>query len=796
MAVDLENPPFVGRLETIAALRRRYEDARAGNGGVTLLVGDTGVGKSTLVAELGREMRSRGIRVLEGRAVAADAPPPFQLLRGALESARQPASEGPDPGEALPADVLIGFAPSLDEAARTPVRVEERILRALDEPGEPPEGRREALWEGLAQQFRGFLRQGPTALLLEDVHRADNPSVDAVEFLAKQLGDHPFWILATTRPLSELSPARRGRLEAFEQATEARRLVLRPLTSEEVAEFLRAREPAREFTDEEVARRHSETGGNPLLLLQLDRRLPRLAEGAGAPDAGTATPVGEEEERVLAVASVVGPEVPFPLLLRASGEDEERLAEIVDRLVGRGLLLERPGERLLFASDRVRAELYGQLTETRRRLLHRRVGEALEATGIADAATIYALAHHFALGKADDRALRYHRAAAAIAAAAHSPEEACAHLERALESHRRAAPDDWSGETDLVLELAQQIDFAGRLQDAETLLRHHLERPELAARVPVPLWALAQTFLARVRADRGDWKDTEERTARLLATAGLDDHPLVLVALRHLRGEALFYHARYAEALAELDEELRLARATGSEHAAAVAQARRASVLRMVGRVEEALTEARAAAAALAQLGDPRAASHAHLFVGVVITGLPSPPSHVEEALGEFREATRLGEAAHDPRRIGWALFNAADVLREAGRLDEAAESNARARETLEHIGDRFGLVQALIVAGKIALDRREFDRAESELLDAYRIVRELRAPADEVDVVLRLAQLSEARGDRSSARRRIDELERQNLVALRPDLAEEFARLRTSVAPPVRDPEHAEHPP
>ena len=783
MAAELGPPSFVGRLETVEALRRSYEDARAGSGGVTLLVGDTGVGKSALVGELVREIGSRGARVLVGRAVAADAPPPFQILREALERTREAgARTEAGPAGNLSAPVLIGFAPGLEAIARGPVRVEERILAALGEPDEPAEGRREAIYEGLARQFREFLRQGPTVLVLDDLHRADDPSLDAVEFLARQLANLPFWILATSRPPAELTPSRRGRLEEFERATEARRLVLKPLTSGEVAEFLRAREPHREFTAEEVARRYSETGGNPLLLLQIDRRWPRSAAGDGAPaeEPGAASPVGDEEERVLAVASVVGPEVPFDLLLRASGEDEERLAEIVDRLVGRGLLLERPGERLLFASDRVRSELYGALTETRRRLLHRRVGAALEATGTADAATIYALARHFHLGRIDESALRYNRAAAGIAAAAHAPEDARLHLERALESFRRLSPDDWAGETDLVLELAEQADFAGAFRDAEAILKRHLGRPGIGARVPAAQRALVETFLARVQTDLGDWKGAEEVTGRLLATEGLGENPLVLIAVRHLRGESLFYLGRYAEALREHDAELALARATGNARAAALGQTRRASVLRMLGRLDEALVEGRAAAVALAKLGDLRGASHAHLFVGVLLTGLG--PASVESSLAEFAEATRLGEEAHDPRRVGWALFNAADVLREAGRLDEAASTNARARETLERIGDRFGLVQSLIVAGKLRLDRKEFDRAEADLLDAYRIVREIRAPADEVDVVLRLAQLSFARGDLASARRRVDELQRQNLVALRPDVAGEFERLVRSL--------------
>jgi ATP/maltotriose-dependent transcriptional regulator MalT len=101
----------------------------------------------------------------------------------------------------------------------------------------------------------------------------------------------------------------------------------------------------------------------------------------------------------------------------------------------------------------------------------------------------------------------------------------------------------------------------------------------------------------------------------------------------------------------------------------------------------------------------------------------------------------------------------------------------------LERIGDRFGVVQSMIVSGKIALDRGEYDRAEADLLEAYRVVRELKAPADEVDVVLRLAQLSYARGDRASARRRVAELDRQHLTTLRPDVAADFERLKKALA-------------
>jgi tetratricopeptide (TPR) repeat protein len=795
MAAEAGNGrPFVGRLEAVEALHRRFEDARAGHGGVTLLVGETGVGKSILVDQLVKDIRVRGVRVLEGRAAAVDAPPPFALIRSALESGRSYGDGGTPvvPNAPGPEGFLIGFAPRLDDGAlASPVEVEERLLEALGEADERGDAIRDPLWTGIAEQFLAFTRRGPTVLVLEDLHRADEPSLEAIEQLARQLQNRPLWILATVRPFPTQPEARRARLEELEATTHAGRIVLRALTSSEVADFLRGREPDRQFSAEEVARRHSETGGNPMLLEQLERRLlgPRDSLPGGAPEhtRGTGAPplstLAEDERRAISVASVLGPEFPFALLLRASGEEEERLTEALDRLVGRGLLVERPGELLAFPDDRLRADVYDHLTESRRRLLHRHAAEALEGAGAADLSTIYSLARHYYLGRVDAKSMRYNLEAAEIAVRSFSPEVAREHFERALESQRHLSPDDWDGETEIVIELARQIDHLGELKQAETLLREHRARRGLRRRLSPHVLALLDLYLARILTDQGEWREAEKTARTVLDSVDLAAHPRTQMNGRRLLGEALYYMGRYEESLREDDELLRLAESAGDERTAAAARTWRANSLAMMGRSEQAFTEAREAAQTLERLGDAREAAHAHLFLGVLIAGLGGPTPRYDESIAEFQEAIRLAEKAHDVRRVGWSLFNVADILREAGRLDEAAERNQRSREILERIGDRFGLVQSLIIQGKIGLDRGEYDRAEADLLDAYRLVRELKAPADEVDVVLRLAQLSYARGDRASARRRVHELERQNLPSLRPDIALDFERLKSAVA-------------
>ncbi len=803
MAAEAGNGrPFVGRTEAVDALYRRFEDARAGSGGVTLLVGATGVGKSTLVAELVRNMRARGTQVLVGQAPPLDDPPPFTLLRSALESVREVAEPdvGIVPGGRGAENFLIGFAPRLGESAlSSPIQVEERLLSALGEVDERGESGREPVWVGITEQFRELTRRGLTVLVLEDLHRGDEPSLEAFEHLARQMQHQPLWIVATTRPLESLSASRRSRLEALEAGTHARRVVLRPFTSDEVARFLRWREPDREFSPEEIARRHSETGGNPLLLEQFDRR--RAASGAASAPEAAAVRVGpavelpklsEAEDRALAAAAILGPEFSFGLLLRSSGEEEEPLAETVELLVNRGILLERAGELLAFADDRQRERIYDLLTESRRRLLHRKAGEALEATGSADIGTIYALARHFYLGRVDDKSLQYNRAAAEIADRAFSPEVARFHLERSLENHRRLRPEDFDGEAEIVLEIARQVDHLGQLKEAESILRGYLERKSSAKKLSPHVRALLELYLAQVLTDRGDWRAAEKATAEILRTPSLETHPLVRLGVHRLRGEALYYEGRYEAAIAEHTEELRIAQESKNERATALALVRRAYVLAMMGQEEGAMTEARDAARILERLGDIREASQAHLFLGVVISGSHSLASRYAGATEEFAEAIRLAEKAHDVRRVGWALFNSADILREVGRLDEAADRTRRAREILERLGDRFGLVQSMIIQGKIALDRGEYDHAEADLLDAYRLVRELRAPADEVDVVLRLAQLSYARGDYATARRRVAELERQNLAALRPDVAPDFERLKGALSAKRGEKHHA----
>jgi tetratricopeptide (TPR) repeat protein len=199
----------------------------------------------------------------------------------------------------------------------------------------------------------------------------------------------------------------------------------------------------------------------------------------------------------------------------------------------------------------------------------------------------------------------------------------------------------------------------------------------------------------------------------------------------------------------------------------------------MMGHSTEAIAEAREVAAELDRLGSPGESAQGHLFLGNMLADDKSTPDIRAEALGELGEAIRYGEKAQDPRRVGWALYHSSELLRDDGRAKEAVEKAERAGDTLGRIGDRTGQSLAKKVLGQLAMDAGRFDLAEKQLGDALRLLQGSKNTLNEIDVLLRLAQLAHVRGDRDTTLRHVAELTRLQLPVARPDLAREFRELQ-----------------
>jgi tetratricopeptide (TPR) repeat protein/uncharacterized protein YbaR (Trm112 family) len=795
--------PPIGRLEVWSAIQRRREAVRGGAGGLTLLHGTDGVGKSSFLAALVEEAEHGGFRIFQGRAPALENPPPFLVLQEAILRPRaeeEPALANPvvSPLAPVVADAAVnfhGFLP-LDPLGRTDLPPLAATLLSSSEGAGDARSGRQRLLEGFAEPLFLAARSGPVLLALDDLHLADPATIEFLAFFVPRLTDRPIWLFATALPVGRLPVELQTLVDGWVRDGRAECLLLRPLTEREVPEFAHWVDAKREVHAPDLNRWFEATGGIPVLLEQLirgreaTRRGPRRTEEERRLSLEPGVLLGEVTEpelKLLTLAAVAGRDASFSLLIRATGQDEESLAEEVERLVELGILRERPGEIFEFLREDVRFELYSRLTGPRLRLLHKRVGEALEAIGPTDPATIFALARHYYLGRADSKAVEYNRRAAEFARRAHTSNVALVHYEQALEAHERAFPEELAGQLDLVLQISLERDRVGELKRAEELLRDTLARPAILTAATADQRALIGLLFGRILADQGRWDEADRAVQEVRSSIDAASDPMLKVYGLRLLGEILFYRAEYGEALIHQQQALSAAEATGNAREVAIQRVRLANVLSMTpGREVESLGLYREAGETLRDLGDNAEASYAYLCHGVVL----SQHGDIDQGLEQLVIAAELADRAHDLRRLGWAHFNIADLERLRQRLPEAEKHNAKARELLEGIGDRFGLGQTYLNEGKLNLLAGDLELATRALDKAAQLFREERLPGDEAEVVLRLAEVDLARGALVPAREKIRELDQRALTRLRPDLLDDYRGLERRLV--EREGEHA----
>jgi tetratricopeptide (TPR) repeat protein len=784
--------PLIGRSDLYQALTRRREEVLRGEGGITFLEGETGVGKSTMLGAVIEESMLHDFRVVTARS-EAQAPAPFQLVRAVIRAVdREAAALGATADASLTFPYVaqplvttsiafgVGAAPA---AVLPPGGAEARSLFRSVALGDSFQADRVQLMEEMATPLFALAEQAPVLVAIEDLHWADEGSLEFLEFIAPRLGSRRVWWIGTSPPFERLEARVRSSFERL-VAAGGRRHSVRPLNEREVVDFVRWASPDRTPPPDQVQRWFAQTAGNPLFLEQLIHAVPAREAAEPAPLGDPAEllrrqirSLSEGERRILTIAAVLGPKSRFAILTRTTDENEEALAETVERLVHQGLLREAENEVFEFQRGELREELYNGLTETRRRILHRRVAEAIEAAGPKEVDSVFALARHYHLGRVDTKSLEYNRLAARFAADAFLPGVALVHLERALEAHRRCRPDHLSEEIELLLETVRQLRRVGELDRAEQTLRQITDRSDMIAAATLPQKDLLPLYLALVRSDQGRWEEADRLVSDLIRARGDQEwEPAARLVAVRLAGELAYFRGDYPAALQYHAEGLATTKQMGDARETLLEEVRYARSLSMrPGELEASIDRLRAAAAALERMGEKAEAAEAYIYVGVAL-GMRHEP---EETLAAFEQALHLAREANDPRRTGWALFDIADTLHDLQRLDEAEARNREAREQLERVGDRFGLAQTYVYEGKIRRSRNDPDGAEQALKEALAIFEEQSMEADIVEVLLRLGEVEATRQNWARVRKQLAELKRRRATELRPDLADDVQKLR-----------------
>jgi DNA-binding CsgD family transcriptional regulator/tetratricopeptide (TPR) repeat protein len=437
----------------LAALQRLWAEASTEGGRLVFLEGEAGIGKTSLLD-----------------AFRSSLPATTRSYLGSCDPLSTPRPLGP----------IVDIADDLDPGLA-------RLLR---------EGaQRDEILGAVLESLRG---EAPPVVLLDDLHWADEATLDALRFVGRRITTTRALVVGTYRD-DEVGPQHPLRVVVGDLATSraVRRLPLSPLSRDSVAELA-------EGTDLDVDALHEQTGGNPFFVTEViagdPARIPPTVRDAVL---ARAARLSEEARLTLEAAAVIGPPTDPALLARVL--DGPLAAE---ECLARGVL-KTDGTAYAFRHEVAREAILDATDPGTRQALHARVLAALES-GAADDRKAARLAHH-AEGAGDREAvLRHARTAGREAVAAGAHREAAAQFARALR-HAGSLPQDERAA--LLMDVGREHALITRYDVAVPALEEARQIAEAVGDAGREAGALSELSMVLVSVGRNDEAEAASRRA-------------------------------------------------------------------------------------------------------------------------------------------------------------------------------------------------------------------------------------------------------------------------------------------
>jgi diguanylate cyclase (GGDEF)-like protein/putative nucleotidyltransferase with HDIG domain len=699
--MDLDR--FVGRVEELRRLVSFLDAACRGDGRLVTVVGEAGVGKSTLTRQLEPEVRVRAGLLVVGQNPESAVKAPFAPWADVVAAIHR---QDIVPNTGWPA--LAQIVPALGDAAG-------------DRGG--TEASPYALLEELLAYLRAASSTRPLTIVLEDMQWADRATWDALEFVVAQLDDARILLCATIRAEEARDIAERRRRLARSRGFA--QISLRRLTKEELKRWLETVFHQGDIGSELPTFLHRYTEGNPLLVVQVLRA---LVDDGGVWYAGTrwewrtldqmqlppacaqlvtrrVSRLSPRAASIIACAAALGTPFDVDLLVAAGAGDPSDVEGALDEGVTAAVLVRnerRDGGEFEFAHAVLGDAARQAIPDRARAELHRRIARALEMrtpTAVAD------IARHYHAAGEDIEAYRYAMLAADRAASVHAHDEAAACL--AVAQRHAPSADDLAAAR---IRHARVAESAGRFDQAEELCDLALDH--LAIQHDTAHTLGVRRLRERLRARRGQpMRRTLDACLMLLVEAEAE----------HIDDESVALHVMISEAHGALGDPeaaersarraVRLSASRGDRRGHAEALLRLGASL-PAPRLEETLDRYREALALFIRLGDKHGQTRCWLATGDAHAGtgrLLAAREALEMALDTARQAHAPDLAAVATFSVGLLDFKTGALTRSRERLDEALRLFTTVRDEPRRSA-------VLLAAGHVARE----DRRLADAITAY----------------------------------------------------------------------------
>jgi class 3 adenylate cyclase/predicted ATPase len=818
---------FVGRQREMESLQQALAQAKAGHGQIVGTIGEPGLGKSRLFYEfkllaLGSGLVLDAYSVSHGKATAYL--PVIELLKSYFDIQAQD-------DERKRREKVTGKVLTLDRSLEETLPYLFALLGIEEQPSPlqqmDPQIRRRRTFEALKKLFLRESLNQPLVLIFEDLHWIDSETQGFLDLLSESVASARLLLLVNYRPEYR---------HEWGQKTYYTQLRLAPLGQEEAEEllaFLVGNGPSLAALKRLILQK---TEGTPFFMEEVVQTLAEEGVLSGergryrlerAPTELHLSPtvqgvlaaridrLSREEKDLVQHLAVIGREFPVSLVRQVILQPEEELYRSLSVLQNKEFLYEQPAfpeVEYSFKHALTQEVVYGSVLQERRKALHERTAQAMEALYSANLDEHYSeLAHHYTCSGNTEKAVEYLHLAGQQAVQRSANVEAITHLTTALELLKTLPDTRERAQQELSLHVTLGVPLqATRSVSSQEVKATYTRARALCQQVGETRQLFPVLFgLWRVHHVRGEFRTARELGEQFLGLAQREHDPALLLEAHRALGSTLFNLGELAAARAHLEQGIALydlqqhrsheflygtePGVFGLSHAASVlwllgypAQALQQSAAARTLAHEQSypyrLLGARFFAAMLRQLRRERpltqewaeaaitlAREHgfpAWVGSGTILQGWAlADQGQSEEGIAQIRQGLAT------ERAIGAGIFHSyflallAEAYGKAGQAEEGLATLAEALTMVDNSGERVYEAELYRLKGELTLQssiqslESRIKEAEVCFHKAIEIARQQSAKSLELRAVMSLSRLWRQQGKRDEARQRLAEI-------------------------------------
>lgn len=757
--------PLLGRENEREALTGFVEEAMRGFGGIVLIEGEAGIGKTRLMNEVIRDAEWRGVQSLWGRNLEGDVSSPYSAIVEALSGGLT----------ALRINQLAQFVDQIWFQALAPLlpQLHQELPGLAPAPTLPPNHEHDRLVQAFAKVLSAWGQITPLLLVLDDLHWSNETDIALLIALAPLLRASRVLMIGTFRGEdAQVRSTLWQKIGDLNKSGIRQHIILPRLSSTVASELIRRSLGISKTAPLFEMRLYQETLGNPLFILETLRALhdeglltqdesgewhtpwdtttfdyrelplPKAVENTIATRLAR---LSSAELAVLRAAAVLGREFDFSLLSSITGMELDQVLAIANNLVRRRFLEELP-TAYRFSHDKIRQVAYQAILPEERQKLHKRAGEKL-LTVQPD--QIETLAQHFTEGHIWDQAAIHNRRAGDRAKAMFANRAAAQYYSRALDAFEKS-PGSIDPVHQFELRAARESVYAllgereNQKDDLDTLTAlledTKVTTPERRSKIAlrwVDYWEAISDYPAAINAVRHAVEQAK------LAGDTESQH------LAHVKwGQMLRQRGEYSLARQHLETAYQLSLENRDPLAQAISLNALGVVFFNCGDYDAAIDYFRRALEVGQPTGDQALLAEVHNALGGVFHFLADFPAAIEHQ----RRALGLRRAIGDRRFEISSLYNLATTYSDSGDPAAARKTLADVCDLSQTIGDRRLEGYGWVFLGLVLENLGKLEDAQNAYSRGLELRREVGLYAMTNDPLAGLARCATAGGDHTAA--------------------------------------------